>query len=250
VFSIVFFAQFIIGLLGESRFLMTGKLHIPVPAVIIAGPIYRGGGLFMPILFISTIVLVGPAWCSYLCYIGSWDHAASLTKRKPGILPSWRKPLRIAILVLVPIMAIILRVFGVSTTYAALMAIAFGLLGACLMIFWSRRAGLMAHCITWCPMGLLTNWLGKLSPFRIRINHACNDCGACTFACRYEALTAADLTNRKPGLTCTLCGDCLKRCREDAIEYHFLKLKPATARSLFIVMVVAIHAVFMGLARI
>jgi heterodisulfide reductase subunit A-like polyferredoxin len=108
----------------------------------------------------------------------------------------------------------------------------------------------MSHCITWCPIGLLADWLGRLSPFRLRINNACNDCGACGFACRYEALTERDIQNRKPGLNCTLCGDCIQRCREDAIEYRYLKMKPAKARALFIVFAISIHAVFMGLARI
>ena len=33
----------------------------------------RGGGLFMAILFSASVLLVGPAWCSWLCYIGAWD---------------------------------------------------------------------------------------------------------------------------------------------------------------------------------
>ena len=41
-FSVVFFAQLAIGLLGAERFLMSGDLHLPIPAMIIAGPLYRG----------------------------------------------------------------------------------------------------------------------------------------------------------------------------------------------------------------
>jgi len=68
-FSLVFFAQLILGLAGIQEMLMTGKLHLPVPALIVAGPLYRGSGFFMLILFTVTVLLVGPAWCSYLCYI-------------------------------------------------------------------------------------------------------------------------------------------------------------------------------------
>ncbi|HDJ22855.1 MAG TPA: 4Fe-4S binding protein [Candidatus Aminicenantes bacterium] len=63
-------------------FLMTGKLHLPVPALILAGPIYRGTLSFMLILFLVTIVLVGPAWCSHLCYVGAWDDIACRRKRR------------------------------------------------------------------------------------------------------------------------------------------------------------------------
>ena len=64
LFSIVFFGQLALGIFADPIFLMTGKLHLPIPAVILAGPLYRFDGLFMPILFISTLLLSGPAWCS------------------------------------------------------------------------------------------------------------------------------------------------------------------------------------------
>ena len=44
----VFFSQLALGLVGFSRFLMTGALHVPVPAVIVAGPLSAGGGLYVP----------------------------------------------------------------------------------------------------------------------------------------------------------------------------------------------------------
>ena len=49
-FSAVFFLQFIIGVAGADMFLMTGTLHVPVPAVVIGGPIFRGERFFMPIM--------------------------------------------------------------------------------------------------------------------------------------------------------------------------------------------------------
>jgi ferredoxin-type protein NapH len=70
LFSFVFFSQLFIGLSGIEKFLMTGKLHLPVPMMIIAGPIYRGQLSVMTILFLSTVVLTGPAWCSQFCYCG------------------------------------------------------------------------------------------------------------------------------------------------------------------------------------
>ena len=49
LFSVVFFVQLALGLAGYGLFLMTGNLHLPVPGMILAAPLYRGGGLFMPI---------------------------------------------------------------------------------------------------------------------------------------------------------------------------------------------------------
>ncbi|MGD2087822.1 MAG: 4Fe-4S binding protein [Candidatus Aminicenantes bacterium] len=250
LFSIVFFTQLLLGLAGLEKMLMTGKLHLPVPALIIAGPLFRGEGFFMLILFGATILLVGPAWCSYLCYIGAWDNLAAREKKIPGSLPPWRHAVRIGILLLVLIAAILLRMLGVPGLLAVILAAVFGLLGVAIMVFFSRKSGAMAHCITYCPIGLVANWLGRISPFRLRITDSCTECGACRLACRYEALNVADIEKRKPGLTCTLCGDCITRCKENALEYKFLKMKPTTARYFFIVTAASLHAIFLGAARL
>jgi polyferredoxin len=207
-------------------------------------------GFFMLILFGVTVVLVGPAWCSYLCYIGAWDNQASYGRKKPKKLPAWREPVRIIILLIIILTAILLRLVGVSSLTATLLGVAFGLGGVAVMIFWSRRVGSMTHCVTYCPIGFLADCLGKLSPFRIRINDECSECAICRLSCRYDALNIVDIKKRRPGITCTLCGDCLKSCEDGFIEYRFLKMKPAQARALFIVLAVSLHACTLALARI
>jgi ferredoxin len=249
-FSFVFFAQFILGLAGLEKFLMTGELHLPIPAVIMAGPLFRGEGVFMLILFVGTVLFIGPAWCSHLCYIGSWDNLFACSQKKPSALPKWRHAVRIGILLFVLSAAAGLRFMGASGIIAASSAIIFGLIGVGLMVLISRNRGTMVHCTVYCPTGLVADWLGKISPFRIRIDNNCDDCGACTFACRYSALEADDIQKRKAGITCSLCGDCLQSCGKEAISYKFFGLKPQTARNVFIVLIISLHTVFIGLARL
>ena len=74
LFSIVFFGQLALGIFADPIFLMTGKLHLPIPAVILAGPLYRFDGLFMPILFISTLLLSGPACVASFVTSGHSTH--------------------------------------------------------------------------------------------------------------------------------------------------------------------------------
>lgn len=249
-FSIVFFAQLILGLAGIEKLLMTGALHLPIPALILAGPIYRGTGFFMPLLFLGTVLILGPAWCSHLCYIGAWDNLAATHRPKPVILPQSRHALRLTILILVICVAWLLNWLGISASVAAGLAIVFGLGGIGLLLTVSRRTGVMTHCSIYCPLGLVANWLGRISPFRIQIDAACTECGACRKACRYDALHPEDLRLRRPNHSCTLCGDCVEKCPDNWINYRFLKLRPARARLLFIVLAVTLHAVFLGLARI
>lgn len=255
LFSAVFFLQLLLGLAGIDRCLMSGSLHLPVPAMIAAGPVYRGGGFFMPILFLATIVVAGPAWCSHLCYVGAWDNL--LARRRPKAqIPGRDGPARRRIdprwytLFATVGVAFVLRAAGVGSLPATLLGATFGLIGIGIMLVASRRRGVMAHCTEWCPIGLLAVKLGKLSPFRLAIREGCRNCGLCLPTCRYGALTEEDLARGRPGPNCTLCGDCLASCRKDQVVYKFPGLSPANARRVFVAVVAALLAVSLGIARI
>ncbi|MFH1843082.1 MAG: 4Fe-4S binding protein, partial [bacterium] len=215
-----------------------------------AGPLFRGEGFFMPILFVSTVLLVGPAWCSHLCYIGAWDDAASRRRPRPRRIPGWTRRVRLGLLMLVMTTALVLRLAGASTVLASALAGGFGLVGVGLMLFWSRRMGSMMHCIVFCPIGLLANLIGKLSLFRLRIGEGCTSCMLCRTACRYDALNKVDIDRRRPGLTCTLCGDCIGSCDEKQMEYVMPLLGGRSGRVAFLALTAAAHAVFLGVARI
>jgi ferredoxin len=251
LFSAVFFGQLLLGLAGWGIFLMTGKLHLPVPALILAGPLYRGEGFFMPILLGVSLLLVGPAWCSHLCYIGAWDDRMARFKNgRPAPLPSWAPRLRAALLAGTILLPLALRLLGVSWMPALVLAAVFGLLGVALMALWSTRSGTMTHCTVWCPIGLVNNLLGRILPWRVRIDAGCTGCGLCAKACRYNALTKADLERKKTGLSCSLCGDCLSRCPHGHLGYSFPGLSATRSRQLFVTLVASLHAVFLAVARI
>ncbi|MFZ5426544.1 MAG: 4Fe-4S binding protein [Thermodesulfobacteriota bacterium] len=250
LFSVVFFGQLALGLLGFERFLMTGKLHLPVPALIAAGPLFRGDGLFMLILFGVTVLLAGPAWCSHLCYIGAWDSGMAGARKRPAAIPAWVRGARMALAALVMASAWVMGRAGVPALWAVWLAAGFGLAGVAVMVGLSRRHGVMTHCAGWCPMGLFAGLFGKLSPWRLRIREGCTSCGACSMACRYDALRPGDLAARRPGVSCSLCGDCLERCPRKEMELTVFGRGGPAARAAFVSLVVALHAVFLGVARL
>ncbi len=251
LFSVAFFAQLVLGLLGFERFLLTGSLHLPVPAIILAGPVFRGDGFFMLILLSVTLVLVGPAWCSHLCYVGSWDDACACAgPRRPGPLPGWTRWLRWGLLAAVLAVAALLRAVGAAAGLAATLGGAFGLGGVGVMLSASRKTGAMVHCTSICPVGLVANVAGRLSPWRVDMAPDCDGCGACSRACRYDALRPEDLTRRRPGPTCSLCGDCVGACPRGWMRYRLAGLSSERARIAFLVLVTALHATFLGVAMI
>jgi ferredoxin-type protein NapH len=249
IFSIIFFSQLIIGISGFDKFLMTGKLHLPIPMMILAGPIYRGQLSVMTILFLSTVILTGPAWCSQLCYFGAFDNLASSGKTSREVL-RFKGPIKSTILVLVITMALILRWMKVPGLITTLIAVAFGLTGIIIMILFSLRRKKMVHCVMYCPIGTVVNLFKHMNPFRMYIDNSCTLCMNCTKFCKYDALNAADIKNKKPSITCTLCGDCLAGCHHDSIKYKYFNLRPEVARNLYLILTISLHASCIALARI
>lgn len=249
-FSLIFFVQLLLGLSGFRQFLMTGNLHLPVPALILSGPIFRGEGVFMPLLLAVSLLLVGPAWCSHLCYIGAWDDRLSgWGPKRPRPLPPWAPKVRAAILLGALALPLGLRILGASWIWGLSAAMAFGMVGVGVMLLWSRQSGVMVHCTLWCPIGLVNNLVGRLSPWRVRIAPECTACGLCSRACRYNALTPADLQRKKTGMTCSLCGDCLAQCPHGHLAYTFAG-RQRWSREVFVVLVTVLHTVFLAVARI
>ena len=249
IFSIVFFTQLIIGLSGFEKFLMTGKLHLPIPMMIIAGPIYRAQLSVMTILFLSTVILTGPAWCSHLCYFGAFDNLASGGKTSREVLKH-KGAIKSTILILVIAMAIILRWLNVSMLLATIIAVVFGLTGISIMILISVKRKKMVHCVMYCPVGTVVNVFKHVNPFRMYIDKSCTLCMQCTRFCKYDALNPVDIKNSKPSITCTLCGDCLAGCHHNSIKYKFLNMKPENARNLYLILTISLHAACIALARI
>jgi len=249
-FSLVFFSQLLLGLLFSEKFLMSGKLHLPVPMMILAGPIYRGHTSVMTILFLSTVILSGPAWCSQLCYFGAIDNLAAGGKtRRTPIRNKWA--LKWTVLILIIFAALTLRLMHAPVLTATLLAGGFGVVGLGLILIISRKEGSMVHCTAYCPVGTVVNLTRFVSPFRMFIdNNSCTDCMACTTSCKYDALNQTHIAARKPGLTCTLCGDCLSSCHSGSIKYRFLRLSPIASRNLYLLITISLHAATMALARI
>jgi polyferredoxin len=248
-FSIVFFSQLALGLTVSEKFLMTGELHLPIPLMILSGPIYRGEFSIMTILFLSTVLLSGPAWCSHFCYLGALDSIGSGSKKKGTTLRSiWT--LKIPILITIVVVTILLRVLNVDILIATWIAVGFAIIGLVIILIISRRKGKMVHCLVWCPIGTIVSGVKHINPIRLEIKESCTSCMACSSYCKYDALKKDDILNRKPALSCTLCGDCVTSCHAGSLQYKIFSLSPSISRNIYLGITITLHAMTMVLAKI
>ena len=260
LFSAIFFGQFFLGLAVDEIFLMTGRLHFPVPMMIEAGPLYRMQFSFMPILFLITVLISGGAWCSQLCYMGGADMAAAAATRRKGIVRPVRGRwwMRGGAVVIVAAVALILRATEAPGWLAVALVAAWGAAGWAIVAFVSRRKGQMVHCNVYCPIGAMVSVLKWVNPVRIRFSMQCTGCMKCAAVCRYAAITARDMERGRPAFNCTACGDCHAVCAHSGVEYGLpfgkraarTKRRSERVRKAYTIIVVALYVSFVMLARI
>ncbi len=258
LFSCVFFAQFLLGLLGYSIFFMTGKLHLPIPGIILAAPIFRAEGYFMLILFSVSVLLVGGAWCSHLCYFGVWDASLAAKKRTQGVRPLPAKLARLIpysapfFLILTVLIAGGLHYFSVPVPVAISLGLALGLLLFPAMAFVSYRYGITGYCLGICPLGVLATRTRALLPWRIHFTQQCTLCKQCTQVCTSMAIDTRALKRKNPYATCTLCGNCIAVCKHQgcAMNFTWWPVSPHAAQAIFCVLITSMHSLFLGVAMI
>lgn len=253
-FACVFFAQFALGLLDIPGMLLTGKLHVPIPAFILFAPVFRESLSMMPLIVLIATLLAGSAWCSHLCYFGPFDSLAAGKKAAKPLPPllvlarTWGRP---AVLVTGCLAALGLRHAGIDSATAIAIAVAFALISLLIMASLSRRYGVMVHCITFCPTGFVVNLLSRISPWRLRVDPLrCDNCGACEKVCRYSAIDAAIRATGTSRLCCSLCRDCTTVCKNNAIAVHCPGLSPESAKKLFVGLAASLHALFLCVAMV
>ncbi len=254
LFCGVFFAQFVLGAAGLTTFLTSGRLHAPLPAFIIYGPFYREAPSMMLVVAGISVLLLGSAWCSHLCYFGPLDALAAQGRPIRPLPRFWRwmrvwgRPL---VLALGALLAFVLGRLGLDAAHAVALALLWGLVSLLIMALASRRYGGMLHCSAFCPMGLVVSLLARLSPWRLSVDTGrCDQCGVCERVCAYRAITPASRTLGRSTWRCSLCRDCVGVCHRQAITLKGPWMGPRASWHVFVGLAAFLHGLFLGVAMV
>jgi polyferredoxin/tetratricopeptide (TPR) repeat protein len=214
----------------------------------------NAGFIFFSVAILATLVF-GRYVCGWGCHILALQDFCAWLLQKIGLHP---KPFRSRLLVYVPLIAA-LYMFVWPTAYRFLfspepgpvipsftnhlvtenfwatfpsVAVAIPFLAICgfLTVYF---LGMKGFCTYACPYGGFFGLADKLSPFRIRVTDACNQCGHCTATCTSNVLVHAEVKEYKmvvdPG--CMKCMDCVSVCPNDALYVGWGKPAVAVPKS-------------------
>jgi tetratricopeptide (TPR) repeat protein/ferredoxin len=206
----------------------------------------NAGFIFFSLAIVATLIF-GRFVCGWGCHILALQDFCGWMLKKIGLTP---KPFRSRLLVYVPLIGA-LYMFVWPTAYrfftrpeheplipkftnhlvtsnfwetfpSVPVAIPFLFICGFMTVYFLGQKG---FCTYACPYGGFFGLADKLSPGKIRVTDACNQCGHCTATCTSNVVVHAEVKQYgmvvDPG--CMKCMDCVSVCPNDALYFGFGK---------------------------
>ena len=213
----------------------------------------NAGFIFFSLAILATLIF-GRFICGWGCHILALQDFCAWILKKIGLTP---KPFRSRLLVFVSlIVALYMFVYPTVYRYFAKpkneplipqftnhlvtsefwatfppvwVAIPFLFVCGFMTVYFFGQKG---FCTYACPYGGFFRLADKVSPGKIRVTDACNQCGHCTAVCTSNVLVHAEV--KQYGMVvnqdCMKCMDCVSVCPNDALYFGFGK--PAFTKSI------------------
>jgi polyferredoxin len=206
----------------------------------------NAGCIFFSLAILGTLIF-GRFVCGWGCHIVALQDLCAGMVKKIGLTP---RPFRSRLLMFVPLIAALYMFvwptvarwvykpkneplipqftnhlvttdfWGTFPTVAV--AIPFLFICGFVTVYFLGQKG---FCTYACPYGGFFNLADKVSPGKIRVTDACNQCGHCTAVCTSNVLVHAEV--KQYGMVvdsgCMKCMDCISVCPTDALYFGFGK---------------------------
>ena len=143
--------------------------------------------LILPVTVVNELGMGSPAFCKYICPVGTLEGGIPLLSTHPELR------------------SILGKLFSVK---ACILIIT--LLG-CLMVC-------RFFCKVMCPLGAIYGLLNKVSIYHMECNKdICVSCGKCAMECPMDV----DPVKNPNSAECIRCGKCVARCPKEALAFRF-----------------------------
>lgn len=202
--------------------------------LLVAGWIYPLIGYFIPVcmlLGIGTAAFQGRSWCNWLCPRGSFEDSLlsriSLQRRIPQVFRS--TPMRVGVMaILMTVLTTqIIRLWpdpwAIGGFFVIMLSVTTGL-GLILGVIYQQR--------NWCyicPIGTMSNWVGKNRKPLVLEEAKCLDCNLCAKKCPMQLSPVSlkepeGMANRGDCLKCSIC---VNHCPTAALHWEADKMAQA-----------------------
>ena len=191
-----------------------------------AGWLYPVLGYFIPacmVLGLGIAAVKGRSWCDWLCPRGSFEDAWLARISRQARIPAVFRRTAVRVAVMALLMGIltwqIIRLWpdpwAIGGAFVLLLTITTGV-GVVLGVGWQQR--------TWCyicPIGTMSNWLGKNRNPLSMTPEKCTQCNLCTHQCPMQLSPAAlkDQDAMPDRGDCLKCSLCVASCPRGALAF-------------------------------
>ena len=196
------------------------------------------GVLSLGFLWLVVTLILGQAWCSWVCFYGGFDDGFSGILKKPLLkfkLPNKLRDFPIAFtifIILVSFTAAIpvyciwvcplkatTKFFDSDILIRYLQTAIFLFVALFFLVILPLVIKKRTFCSFLCPFGAFISIFGQINPFRISIDvNKCIKCKACIEKCPMFAINEESLNQNKILNYCNRCGKCIDICPTQAIN--------------------------------